>query len=88
MPTFALFQADRPSRDDDSEVTSPFDAAIKDAVKALEPQLDQIKEEVKQKVEEVARRTLAKLREMDATLADDLRTVFKTEPKWPASSCP
>ena len=82
MPTFALFQADRPSRDDDSEVTSPFDAAIKDAVKALGPQLDQIKEEVKQKVEEVARRTLAKLREMDATLADDLRTVFKTEPKW------
>ena len=82
MPTFALFQADRPSRDDDSEVTSPFDAAIKDAVKALGPQLDQIKEEVKQKVEEVARRTLAKFREMDATLADDLRTVFKTEPKW------
>ena len=82
MPAFALFQADRPSRDDDSEVTSPFDAAIKDAVRGLEPQLDQIKEEVKQKVEEVARRTLAKLREMDATLADDLRTVFKTEPKW------
>ena len=82
MPTFALFQADRPSRDDDSEVTSPFDAAIKDAVKVLEPQLDQIKEEVKQKVEEVARRTLAKLREMDSTLADDLRPVFKTEPKW------
>ena len=82
MPTFALFQADRPSRDDDSEVTSPFDAAIKDAVKGLEPQLDEIKEEVKQKVEEVVRRTLAKLREMDATLADDLRTVFKTEPKW------
>ena len=82
MPTFALFHADRPSRDDDSEVTSPFDAAIKDAVKALEPQLDQIKEEVKQKVEKVALRTLAKLREMEASLADDLRPVFKTEPKW------
>ena len=82
MPTFALFHADRPSRDDDSEVTSPFDAAIKNAVKALEPQLDQIKEEVKQKVEKVALRTLAKLREMDASLANDLRSVFKTEPKW------
>ena len=82
LPTFALFQADRPSRDDDSEVTSPFDAAIREAVKSLEPQLDQIKNEVKQKVEEVARRTLEKLREMDATLADDLKTEFKTEPKW------
>lgn len=82
MPTFALFQADRPSRDDDSEVASPFDAAIKEAVKDLEPKLEEIKEEVKQKVEEVARRTLEKLHEMDSTLADDLKPVFRTEPKW------
>lgn len=82
MPTFALFQADRPSRDDDAEVTSPFDAAIKDAVKGLEAKLDEIKEEVKQKVEEVASRTLTKLRQMDPGLADDLKPVFKSEPKW------
>ena len=82
MPTFALFQADRRSRDDDSEVTEPFDLAIKDAVKGLEAKLDEIKEEVQKKVEEVATRTLEKLREMDRDLADELRTVFKTEPKW------
>jgi len=82
MPTFALFQADRQSRDDDAEVTNPFDTAIKDAVKGLEVKLDEIKEEVQRKVEEVATRTLEKLREMDQTLADELRTVFKTEPKW------
>ena len=82
MPTFALFQADRRSRDDDSEVTDPFDSAIKDAVKGLEVQLNEIKEEVQKKVEEVANRTLAKLREMDQTLADELHTVFKTEPRW------
>ena len=82
MPTFALFQADRRSRDDDSEVTDPFDLAIKDAVKGLEVQLNEIKEEVQKKVEEVASRTLEKLREMDQNLADELRTVFKTEPRW------
>lgn len=82
MPTFALFQADRQSRDDDSEVTDPFDAAIKDAVKGLGDQLEKIKEEVQKKVEEVADRTLKKLREMDKGLADELRTDFKTEPKW------
>ena len=60
MPTFALFQADRRSRDDDSEVTDPFDTAIKDAVKGLERQLDEIKEEVKKNVQEVAARTLGK----------------------------
>ena len=82
MPTFALFQADRRSRDDDSEVTDPFDAAIKDAVKGLGEQLEKIKDEVQKKVEEVADRTLQKLREMDQSLADELRTDFKTEPKW------
>ena len=82
MPTFALFQADRKSQDDDSEVTDPFDAAIKDAVKGLAEQLEKIKDEVQKKVEEVADRTLQKLREMDPSLADELRTDFRTEPRW------
>jgi putative ATP-dependent endonuclease of OLD family len=82
LPTYALFQADRQSRDDDVEIASPMDAAIKNAVKAVEAKLEEVKDEVKNHVEEVAKRTLAKLREMDATLADDLRPVFKAEPKW------
>lgn len=82
MPTFALFRADRQSRDDDSEVTNPFDIAIRDAVQGLAGELDEIKTEVQRKVEAVARRTLDKLREMDQTLADDLRVTFKAEPRW------
>jgi putative ATP-dependent endonuclease of the OLD family len=82
LPTFALFRADRPSLDNDAEVTDPMDAAIKDAVESVEEQLEAIKEEVRRNVEEVARRTLAKLREMDASLADDLRPIFRAEPKW------
>ena len=82
LPTFALFQADRRSRDDDSEVTDPFDMAIKDAVRGLEAKLGEIKEEVQKKVQDVAERTLTKLREMDANLASALRPVFKAEPKW------
>jgi hypothetical protein len=82
LPTFALFQADRSSRDDDSEVADPMDVAIKDAVKAVDARLEEIRQEIKGKVDEVAKRTLAKLREMDPTLADDLRAEFKAEPKW------
>ena len=37
---------------------------------------------MQQKVEEVAARTLKKLREMDENLAEDLKAVFKSEPKW------
>ena len=82
MPAFALFQADRRSRDDDSEVTDPFDAAIKEAVSGLEAKFEEIREEVQKKVEEVAARTLQKLREMDQSLADELHTDFRAEPRW------
>jgi putative ATP-dependent endonuclease of the OLD family len=82
MPTFALFRADRPSLDNDAEVADPMDHAIKDAFRTVETQLEAIKEEVQRKVEEVAQRTLTKLREMDPSLADDLRPVFRTDPKW------
>lgn len=82
LPTFALFQADRPSRDDDSEVTDPMDIAIKEAIKAVDARLEEIRKEIKERVDDVAKRTLAKLREMDKTLADDLCAEFKSEPKW------
>lgn len=82
MPTFALFQADRRSRDDDSEVTDPFEAAIKDAVNGLEAKFEEIRKEVQKKVEGVAGRTLQKLREMDQSLADQLHTEFRAEPRW------
>ena len=82
MPAFALFQADRRSRDDDSEVTDPFEAAIKDAVSGLEAKFEEIRKEVQKKVEGVAARTLRKLREMDQSLADQLHTDFRAEPRW------
>lgn len=82
LPSFALFQADRPSRDDDAEVSDPMDVAIKDALKAAEARLDEIRQEIKGKIQEVAHRTLAKLREMDASLADDLSPEFRAEGKW------
>jgi predicted ATPase len=82
LPLFALFQSDRSSRDEDSEVQDPMKIAIGEALKELEPQITEIKKTVQDKVTEVADRTLAKLREMDATLASELAPHFKAEPKW------
>jgi hypothetical protein len=82
LPVFALFQSDRPSRDEDSEVQDPMKIAIGEALKDLEPQISEIKKTVQDKVIEVAGRTLAKLREMDPTLASELAPHFKAEPKW------
>jgi energy-coupling factor transporter ATP-binding protein EcfA2 len=82
LPLFALFRSDRPSRDDDDEVQDPMKIAIGEALKELDSEISEIKKTVQVKVTEVAGRTLAKLREMDATLASELAPHFKAEPKW------
>lgn len=82
LPTFALFQSDRPSRDDDREVQDPMKLAITEAVKAVEEELDGIKEKVRERAIAVADRTLTKLQELDPRLATELRPEFKAEPKW------
>ncbi|MBU0477034.1 ATP-binding protein [bacterium] len=82
MPVFALFQADRASNDDDDEVQDPMKTAVKEAMKLVQPQMDQIKTIVQSRALEVANRTLEKLNEMNPELARKLIPDFKAEPKW------
>lgn len=46
LPTFALFKSDRASTDQDSEAQDPLKAAIREAIKEVEPQLQHVKEYV------------------------------------------
>ena len=82
LPIFALFQSDRPSRDDDKEVTNPLNIAIKQALKEVQDQIDTIKNQVKGYACETATRTLNKLKEMDKEIAESLVPEFKSEPKF------
>lgn len=82
LPTFALFQADRPSRDDDPEVADPMRVAVAAAMKDVQAELEEVKRKVQASVMDVAQRTLAKLREMAPDLANELTPSFKSEPKW------
>ncbi len=82
LPAFALFQADRPSKDDDPEIADPMKIAVAAAVREVEADLEAIKERVQRSAMEVAQRTLAKLQEMDPNLARQLTPSFKAEPKW------
>ncbi|WP_124949384.1 ATP-binding protein [Sulfuriferula thiophila] len=82
LPMYALFRSDRPSQDGDEEVQNPLKFAITQALKELEPDLKKIEEAVRQRAEDVANRTLAKLHEMDSRLASELKPFFKTDPKW------
>jgi len=82
LPTFALFRSDRPSRDEDDEVQDPMKLAVAEAIRLVEPQLEEIKRQVQDEATKVATATINKLREMDETLATVLSPNFREEPRW------
>ncbi len=82
LPVFALFQADRPSKDDDPEISDPMKIAVQTALRQVEEDLEKIREKVQASAMDVARRTLEKLGEMDPSLAAQLTPTFRAEPKW------
>jgi putative ATP-dependent endonuclease of the OLD family len=81
LPAFAVFRSDRQSTDQDEEAQDPLKAAIKEAIKQKEADLALIVEHVVSQVQLVADATVAKIKEMDANLANSLQPQI-TPPKW------
>lgn len=82
LPIFALFRADRPSTDEDSEVQDPMKLAIRQAVSELADELQNIQDRVRDAALSVAKQTLDKLKELDPNLANELSPTFRSDPKW------
>lgn len=82
LPVYALFQADRPSKDQDPEVQDPMKLAVKEALRTVSPQLDAVMVKVREHATELAQRTLEKLRDMDPDLAGTLTPQFASDPRW------
>lgn len=83
IPAFALFKSDRESTDQDPEAQDPLKAAIKQAIKEKESELNLITAYVETEVKKIATATLDKLKEMDPSLAQELTPQF-SKPKWEA----
>jgi len=81
LPIFSLFKSDRPSTDQDEEAQDPMRAAVKEAIKTKEDELNEISEYVRNKVKTIADETVNKIRDMDPTLASQLTPRFST-PSW------
>lgn len=82
LPEYALFRADRPSTDEDSEVQDPLKVAIKQAIEEVRSELDIVKKKVKERTLDVAQRTIEKLSDFDTVLSSQLAPNFKSDPKW------
>ena len=76
LPVFALFKSDRQSTDQDSEAQDPLKAAVKEAIKEKEAELNAITAHIEKEVLKIAETTLKKLSEMDSSLATQLRPEF------------
>ena len=81
LPTFALFKSDRASTDQDAEAQDPLKAAIREAIKTVEADLQKVQEFVETEVAKIANATVEKLREMDPSVAETLNPVVTTK-KW------
>ena len=74
FPLYSLFQSDRKNSDGDSEVQDPLQHAVAEILndQDIRNKLNEVSEEVEKKLGEVATDTLAKLREMNPSIADSL----------------
>lgn len=81
LPIFALFKADRPSTDQDSEAQDPMKTAVQQALKAHEGKLEELRAAVESSVLEVAKLTVSKLAEIDPNLAQELKPTIQ-RPNW------
>lgn len=86
LPVFSLFQSDRKNTDSDNEVQDPLKNAVKEILSddILVETLSSIAKTVESKLNEVASKTLEKLREMDSDVANSLSPVIPTASslKW------
>lgn len=78
LPLYSLFQSDRKNSDGDSEVQDPLKEAVKQILNdaTLRTKFDEIATEVKNKLQDVATRTLAKIQEMNPEIASSLNPVI------------
>jgi hypothetical protein len=84
---YSLFQSDRKNSDGDSEIQDPMKLAVKEILKdtSIQSSLDKIATKVDSKLQDVANRTLDKLREMNPEIAGSLNPVIPPSGslKWP-----
>ena len=79
LPVFAVFKSDRTSTDQDEEAQDPMKAAIKEAVRGHEVQLNALIAQVKTELERVALKTVEKIQEMSPDLANTLSPQVKNK---------
>lgn len=84
LPIYTLFKVDKTINDKDKDVQDPMNQAIKEtlAIPEIKELLDKIESEIKAKSTIVAEQTIEKLKEIDSSLAEKMKSDFNKLPSW------
>lgn len=84
LPIYTLFKVDKTIDDKDKDVQDPMKQAIKEtlAIPEIKELLEKIEISIKEKSTEVAEKTIEKLKEIDASLAEKMKSDFNKLPSW------
>ncbi|MCM4164023.1 MULTISPECIES: ATP-binding protein [unclassified Arenibacter] len=84
LPIFSLFKVDKNLDDKDGDVQDPMKSAIEEtlAIEAIRTRMEEIENMVRLQSTDVADRIIAKLKDIDASLAETLKSDLRKQPNW------
>lgn len=80
FPNYYIFEADRKNTDKDNEIQDPLKTVTRTVLSELAVEIEQMQQQVKERVEEIGQRTIAKLAELNADIAENIRPVVTLKP--------
>ncbi|QQT61905.1 AAA family ATPase [Sphingobacterium multivorum] len=84
LPIYTLFKVDKTIDDKDKDIQDPMKQAIKEtlAIPEIKVLLEKIEKSIKEKSTLVADKTIEKLKDIDASLAEKMKSDFNKLPSW------
>ncbi len=80
LPCYFLFESDRKNTDKDSEIQDPLKAVTRRVIENMEAEIKKLQDEVKAQVEDIGKKTIDKLSELDKNIAKDIRPSVNLKP--------
>ena len=75
FPSYNIFESDRKNTDKDNEIQDPLKAVTKAVLNEMAEEINRMQQQVKERVEEIGHRTIEKLAELNADIADNIHPV-------------
>jgi predicted ATP-dependent endonuclease of OLD family len=84
LPIYSLFKVDKSLDDKDGDVQDPMKSAIEEtlAIEAIQAKLQEIEDMVREQSTAVADSIIKKLTDIDASLAETLKSDLRKQPNW------